>query len=394
MAGLSQARLMPGSAHFDHVRASALGRRGHLETQTSVPLTTTLTNVPTTTSTSTSGTTAASTSTSATPATTSTSLAVPAVPMTPMTPAGVTTMPGTWVGAAGSGDQSFMQVGGMVGGGIGGIGSLGGLLGPALSGPAPKAPTQGTSGTTTPPTQLQTDLKKLQTDLQAINDKSQVTPALLAAVRNDAQKIQSEATTAPSQTTLSTLESDVKALNGQLPTSAQTTQLDSDFTAVVQSEGVTDSSLISQTISDIAAVVAATNITSSDLSTIAADQKAIQTDIGTATGATAATGQNAGAELVSGLTGGSLATPMLQTQSGSVSTGTAQGYFLGGPMLSGGSTGSGPVLIRSSGVANATGFGGPMLSGGSTGSGPVLIRSSGVADATGFGIPYGGGFGI
>jgi hypothetical protein len=283
-----------------------------------------------------------------------------------MTMAGFTTTAGAWAGGAGSGNQGFMLSGGGGGGGIGGIGSLGGLIGQALSGPAPQAPTQGTSGTTTAPTQLQTDMKKLQTDLQAINDKSQVTPALIAAVRNDTQKIQSEATTAPDQTKLSTLESDVQALNGQLPTDAQKTQLESDFTAVVQSEGVSDSTLISQTISDIEAVVAATNVTSADMATIAADRKAIQTDLDTATGTTAATGQAAGVQFLDGLTGGSLGGPMLQTSAVSVPAGSMRAYFPGGPMLSGGPNGGGTMLVRSTGGVQSSGFG----------------------------VPYGGNFGI
>ena len=164
--------------------------------------------------------------------------------------------------------------------------------------PVLKAQASTTTSSSTPSSSastLKTDFEKLHTDLQAINDKSQVTPALLAAVRKDFQTIQSDATTKPDQTKLNTLSTDVSNLKGTLPTSAQVTQLENDFTAVLNSEGVTDQTLISKAISDIQAVVQATNVTQDDLTTLAADQQAIQNDTpappsgGTSSGNTAAT---------------------------------------------------------------------------------------------------------
>ncbi len=128
---------------------------------------------------------------------------------------------------------------------------------------------------------MQTDAQKLQTDLQNIHDKSLVTPADLAAVRKDFQQIQSEATTSPDPTKLATLQNDIQAVGSQMPTSAQATQLQNDFTAVVQSEGVTDQALITQTLTDMQTVVAHSGLTSDDLTTIATDMQAIQTDLGT-----------------------------------------------------------------------------------------------------------------
>jgi hypothetical protein len=142
----------------------------------------------------------------------------------------------------------------------------------------PQDPTSGSGGTSTADTQLQTDLTKLQTDLQAVQDKSQVTPALLAAARNDFQKIQAATTSKPDQTKLATLTADIKSLAGKLPTADQTTQLTADFTAVLESEGVTDQALITQAITDIQAVATASNITADDLSTLAADRAAIEAD--------------------------------------------------------------------------------------------------------------------
>jgi hypothetical protein len=128
---------------------------------------------------------------------------------------------------------------------------------------------------------LKTDLQKLHDDVQAILGKSQVTIAELTAVRADFERIASEATSQLDSTKTAALTNDIQALNGQLPTAAQTTQLQADYTAVLQSQGITDQTLINQTMSDINAVVQSANITAADLATLSADQAAIKSDLGT-----------------------------------------------------------------------------------------------------------------
>jgi hypothetical protein len=173
---------------------------------------------------------------------------------------------------------------------------------------------------------LQTDLKKLQTDLQAVQDKSQVTPALLAAVRNDFQKIQAATTSKPDQAKLDTLTGDIKSLAGKLPTADQTTQLTSDFTAVLQSEGVTDRALITQAITDIQAVVTASKITADDLSTLAADRAAVEADQ-TSNAPGGSPGSVDGSLLLGGLLGGQTGSGPLGDLTGG---GPRGGRFVGG----------------------------------------------------------------
>ncbi len=72
-----------------------------------------------------------------------------------------------------------------------------------------------------------------------------------------------------------------ESLDGQLPTDDQKQQLKDAFTAVLNSQGITDQSLIDQTIADLDAVQNARNITADDLATIKADQAAIQAKLGT-----------------------------------------------------------------------------------------------------------------
>ena len=196
---------------------------------------------------------------------------------------------GGLLGGPSSGLDLGRELGGFgIGGGMGGFGFGGGMGGfgaaqltTATTGATASGTTSTSTSTTTTTATPTTDpvaqaFQTLQSDLQIIHDKSQVTPAELAAVRKDLASISSQATTPADATKLQTLNTDAQNLNGQLPTDAQKSQLEADFTAVLQSEGITDSNLISQTITDIETVIQSTNITASDLATIATDQKAIQ----------------------------------------------------------------------------------------------------------------------
>jgi hypothetical protein len=142
---------------------------------------------------------------------------------------------------------------------------------------------QGTgTSTTTNIAALQKDFQKLNTDMQAIQDKSQVTPALLAAVRTDVQGLQKESTSAPTRATLTTLGNDLSALGGATPDFTQGA-LKADLEAALKSAGVSDAALESTLETDLNAVAAAMDVTSSDVATIQADLKAIASDSGSST---------------------------------------------------------------------------------------------------------------
>ena len=126
-------------------------------------------------------------------------------------------------------------------------------------------------------TLLTTDLAKLATDTKAIQAKSQVTPALQAVVTADLTAIGKEATKSPAAATVTTLANDVKALNGGVA-NFTTGTLQTDFQAVMASEGVTDTTLITKTEADMTAVSTATNVTSTDVATLQADQTAVAND--------------------------------------------------------------------------------------------------------------------
>jgi hypothetical protein len=171
---------------------------------------------------------------------------------------------------------------------------------------AGKTTTSGSPSTTTiDPATVQKDFQKLGTDLQAIHDKSQLTPALLAAVRKDVQGLQKESTSAPTEASLSTLKNDLLALNGATPDFTQG-QLQSDLEAAIKSAGVNDPALVSTLEHDLNAVATAMNITPADVQTIQADQKTLATHLGSTAPADPTNGPAAGLELplLADLTGG------------------------------------------------------------------------------------------
>ncbi len=145
-----------------------------------------------------------------------------------------------------------------------GMGGLGGGM----------AAVQGGGGSTTSTNPQFAAIQQYQTDVKSIYDKSQVTPALQSALTNDLQAISKAATTAPDQTKVLALQSDLQTLAGSLPTTAQLTTLQADFTAAVNSEGVTNTTQINQTFADLNALIAATNVTATDITTLTNDLKA------------------------------------------------------------------------------------------------------------------------
>ena len=131
----------------------------------------------------------------------------------------------------------------------------------------------------TPPNTLgsavQTAYMKLGTDLQAIHDKSQVTPVMMAALRGDYQAIDKAATGPADSAKVATLQADIQAVGAALPSQVQLSQIKLDIASVIQSRGVTDSTLIDKTNTDAETIFNASNFSAGDATTLAADGKAI-----------------------------------------------------------------------------------------------------------------------
>jgi hypothetical protein len=126
---------------------------------------------------------------------------------------------------------------------------------------------------TPPPVQGNTATFQLWTDEQAIQAKSQATPAMATAIANDIQALSSQIRTVPGQSQLQALGSELTA-TGVTPATAQLSTLQTDYKAMLTSMGITNTALITQTFNDIETYVSAAGVTAADLATLAADLKA------------------------------------------------------------------------------------------------------------------------
>ena len=169
------------------------------------------------------------------------------------------------------------------GGGSGEFGGAGsGADIPMMTSQGGNAGGNGSGGMTDPSTgntQLDTDLKKLRNDEQAIQDKSEVTPVLMASVRKDLEAIDAAKTGDGDATALKTLQSDEQSIfaGKAMPTDAQQAQLQADHDAVLLSQEVSQT-LIDQLAADQLAVKTASHFTADDQATLDADHAAIEAD--------------------------------------------------------------------------------------------------------------------
>jgi hypothetical protein len=144
-------------------------------------------------------------------------------------------------------------------------------------------------------TQLTTDVKQLKSDIETIQGKSTETVAQIVAVRSDFHTL-AQAGLFPNRQSLRTFENDLLTAvaasrtagnNGTL-TSASTLQAE---LASAFGSSASGNAQVSQLFNDLLAIAQASDITSSDLATIATDQSKIQADLGTtSTGGTTSHG--------------------------------------------------------------------------------------------------------
>lgn len=116
---------------------------------------------------------------------------------------------------------------------------------------------------------------KQWTDIQSVQDKSEVTPKLLAALRNARSAVGAQAGQ-PDAALLKAFQDDAqKVQESGTFTDAQQKQLKDEYTAVLKSAGVSDDA-INALYAAQDAVKAASHVTPDDVALLAADQKAVQ----------------------------------------------------------------------------------------------------------------------
>ena len=160
--------------------------------------------------------------------------------------------------------------------------------------------------------QLQADVQKLHTELQSLAEKSGLTIADEQSLANDGQAIAQ----AGLYFKASTLDPVISELAMAVAGGTSTSQAQTDFTALFSGSGVS-STTITNTFNDLTKAIQHSAVTTTDLSTVAADQAAIQTDLknlfpgrdggtGSGTGGgTTGTGTGTGGSTGSGSTGSS-----------------------------------------------------------------------------------------
>jgi hypothetical protein len=136
--------------------------------------------------------------------------------------------------------------------------------------PAPVVTAVAQSGTMLPAGSAAA-MTQLWSDEQAIQAKSHATVDMVNAISKDIQTLATEVRIAPGQSQLQTLGSDLTAAASATPTTGQLTAIQVDYTAMLNSMGVTDSVLIAKTFNDVETYVSATGITAADIATLAAD---------------------------------------------------------------------------------------------------------------------------
>ena len=158
-------------------------------------------------------------------------------------------------------------------------------------------------------TQLNTDTQKLQTERQTLAARSGVTVSDLTNMVTDSQTIAGAGLRLDPQS----LEKVINELVTAVATGTDTTQAKTDFNALFSGPNVAQTS-IDKTFNDLVQTIQDSKITAADLTTLSADQAAIQTDRtnlhnGSGTSVTSSSGTaGSGTSGSSGIGGGSSTT--------------------------------------------------------------------------------------
>ena len=143
-------------------------------------------------------------------------------------------------------------------------------VGSPLELPMPMTPVANT-GTSSPWTKLSTDIRSLITELQSLAAKSGLTVSDLQSLTSDSQSIAQAGFYFNSQTLNPVISELATAVAG----GSSITQPDSDFSALFSGSGVS-ASVIATTSSDVVKAIQDSNVTPTDLKTVAGDEAAIR----------------------------------------------------------------------------------------------------------------------
>jgi hypothetical protein len=181
----------------------------------------------------------------------------------------------------------------------------------------------GSEGNTS--SQLQTDLAKLQTDLQAISAKSGVTVGDLTSLHTDSETIAK----AGVQLDAKALQSARQELATAIATGGDTSHAKTDFNALFANTDVAQTT-IDKAFNDAAQTISDSKVTGTDLTTIATDRANIQNDlnnVGSGTAGSSTTTNNTGTTANTGTS--TAATRGTGTGTGTSASSTGSGTAVG-----------------------------------------------------------------
>ena len=222
---------------------------------------------------------------------------------------------------------------------LGALSSVGVVTSPVIASPPITMLPPVTASASGPFSQLQADVQKLESELQSLAAKSAVTIADLENLENDGLAISQ----AGFYFNLQSLDKVVSELATAVAGGTSTTQAQTDFTALFGSKSSVSTMTITTAFNDLVKAVQDSKVLPGDLTTVAADQAAIQADLknlfpgkggGSGTG-TGTTGTGTG---TTGTGTGTTGTGTGTTGTGTGTTGTGTGTTGTG---TGGTTGSG-----------------------------------------------------
>jgi hypothetical protein len=160
---------------------------------------------------------------------------------------------------------------------LGALNYVGVVTGPIGASPVPRFPVLPlpvAAATSTSTSQLNSDVRALWTELESLASKSGVTIADVESLVSDSQAIDLSAF----QFNDANLKSVISELATAVAGGTSTTQAQADFTNLFTGSTVS-STVITNTFNDLVKAITDSNVTTTDLSTVAKDEAAIQADL-------------------------------------------------------------------------------------------------------------------
>ena len=193
---------------------------------------------------------------------------------------------------------------------------------PAQSAVAQATPTSWFSSQNSLLTQLSTDSENVQTEEQSLAAKSDVTVADLTNLVTDSQTIAGAGLRLDAQS----LDKVVKELVTAVTAGTSTTQAQTDFNALFSGSNVAQTT-IDKTFNDLIQTIEDSKVTAADLTTLAADQTAVQTDLTNLHGGSGASVTSSTDTAGSGTSGGSGSSGGSGTSTSTTTSSTTSTHF-------------------------------------------------------------------